>query len=174
VAVAEGERVAVRISSREPVRARIVDEPLPGFEVSRADLPEALGRPDAGVTVATSRHGAPLSVARLSALAPAIGSRGLTVAFGAPGRGLPEILDLPVEAVSGWTPPPVDSSATAAAGGDVGADADADADGGTEGGDEVPGGFDRWLDTIPDQGSEVVRTEEAMFATLAALRLPAR
>ena len=32
--------------------------------------------------------------------------------------------------------------------------------------------FDRWLNTVPDQGSEVVRTEEAIVATLGPLRLP--
>jgi len=32
--------------------------------------------------------------------------------------------------------------------------------------------FDLWLNTVPDQGSETVRTEEAMFATLSPLRLP--
>ncbi|MFB6146703.1 MAG: putative RNA uridine N3 methyltransferase [Halobacteriaceae archaeon] len=38
-------------------------------------------------------------------------------------------------------------------------------------GDGPPGPFDTWLNTVPDQGSEVVRTEEAMFATLACLSL---
>ena len=33
------------------------------------------------------------------------------------------------------------------------------------------GRFDLWLDTVPNQGSEVVRTEEAVFATLACLNL---
>jgi hypothetical protein len=32
-------------------------------------------------------------------------------------------------------------------------------------------GFDLWLNTIPNQGSEVVRTEEALFASLACLTL---
>ncbi|MBW4953623.1 RNA methyltransferase, partial [Klebsiella pneumoniae] len=32
-------------------------------------------------------------------------------------------------------------------------------------------GFDLWLNTIPQQGSETVRTEEAMFASLACLTL---
>jgi predicted SPOUT superfamily RNA methylase MTH1 len=32
-------------------------------------------------------------------------------------------------------------------------------------------GFDLWLNTIPRQGSEVVRTEEAMFASLGCLTL---
>jgi predicted SPOUT superfamily RNA methylase MTH1 len=144
--VSEGERVAIRISSREPVRARIVDEPPPGFAVRRADLPEALARPDAGVRIATSRHGTPLSIDRLATLAGRIDDAGdLTVAFGAPGRGLPAILDVAVEDV-------------AAAGGE-GVEPDTDP------------GFDLWLNTIPQQGSETVRTEEAMFASLAPLTL---
>ncbi|WP_248896147.1 RNA methyltransferase [Haloplanus halobius] len=139
--VSEGERVAIRISSREPVRARIVDEPLPGFEIRRTDLPEALARPDAGLRIATSRHGTALSV---DGLADIVGrSDDMTVVFGAPGRGLPDILDVPVEVV---------------------------ADGGDT--DVEPGpGFDLWLNTIPRQGSKTVRTEEAMFASLAPLTL---
>ncbi|MFB6187729.1 MAG: putative RNA uridine N3 methyltransferase, partial [Halobacteriaceae archaeon] len=31
--------------------------------------------------------------------------------------------------------------------------------------------FDIWLNTIPNQGSKTVRTEEAMFASLACLTL---
>jgi predicted SPOUT superfamily RNA methylase MTH1 len=141
--VEEGERVAIRISSREPVRARIVDEPLPGFEVRRADLPDVLARPDAGVRIATSVHGTELSVDRLAALVGRIGDGDLTVAFGAPGRGLPAILDVAVEEI--------------AAGGGESVDPDP--------------GFDLWLNTIPRQGSETVRTEEAMFASLAPLTL---
>ncbi|WP_049936031.1 putative RNA uridine N3 methyltransferase [Haloplanus natans] len=141
--VKEGERVAIRISSREPVRARIVDEPLPGFEVQRADLPDVLARPDAGVRIATSVHGTELSVGRLTELVGRIGDGDLTVAFGAPGRGLPAILDVAVEEV--------------AAGGGEGVEPDP--------------GFDLWLNTIPRQGSETVRTEEAMFASLAPLTL---
>jgi hypothetical protein len=138
-----GERVAVRISSREPVRARIVDEPLPGFVVERADLADALDRPDAGVRIATSRHGTALSTAALPGLAGRVAAEGATIAFGAPGRGLPDVLDVPVETLAA-----------------------PDADGGPT------AGFDRWLNTIPRQGSEVVRTEEAMFASLAPLSLP--
>ncbi|MFB6159910.1 MAG: putative RNA uridine N3 methyltransferase [Haloferacaceae archaeon] len=141
--VAEGERVAIRVSSREPVRARIVDEPLPGYTVRRVGLPEALSAPDAGYRIAASRHGVDLTVGRLADLTGRVAGD-LTVAFGAPERGLPAILDRSVEAV-----PP-------------------------ETGDDVepPDGFDLWLNTVPDQGSEVVRTEEAMFATLAPLTLP--
>jgi predicted SPOUT superfamily RNA methylase MTH1 len=144
MAVEEGERVAIRISSREPVRARIVDEPLPGPSVSRMDLSEALAGPERGVTIATSRHGEELSVGQLADLAPRVAD-GATVVFGAPGRGLPDILGVEAEAV-------------------------ADRDRTTNSVEPGPG-FDRWLNTIPRQGSEVVRTEEAMFATLATLAL---
>jgi predicted SPOUT superfamily RNA methylase MTH1 len=140
--VAEGERVTVRVSSRRPVRARLVDDPPPGFAVSRSDLSAALGREDAGVTIAASRHGDELSVPRLEALAGRIERDGLTVAFGAPDRGLPSIL---------------------------GVDADAAGTDTIESGN--PPGFDLWVNSIPKQGSEVVRTEEAMFATLACLTL---
>jgi predicted SPOUT superfamily RNA methylase MTH1 len=141
MAVGEGERVTVRISSREPVRARITDEAPPGFAVRRADLSAALGREDAGLRVATSRHGEVLSTTRLGALAGRA-SDGLTVAFGAPERGLPAMVGIDHESVSN-----AESSHA---------------------------GFDCWLNTVPEQGSEVVRTEEAVFASLALLTLPER
>jgi predicted SPOUT superfamily RNA methylase MTH1 len=138
MSVAEGERVTVRVSSRRPVRAKLVREPSPGFRVERVDHGTAHGRADAGLRVATSRAGEPLTVEGLSGLVDRVERDGVTVSFGAPGRGLPEILD-------------------------------------TDPGDVVDSrdqqGFDVWLDTVPDQGSEVVRTEEALFATLACLNL---
>jgi hypothetical protein len=79
-------------------------------------------------------------------------AEGATVAFGAPGRGLPDILGIETEAV-----------AARSTGGEVEPD----------GSDPDPG-FDLWLNTIPNQGSEVVRTEEAMFASLATLTLPSQ
>jgi predicted SPOUT superfamily RNA methylase MTH1 len=149
----EGERVTVRVSSRRPVRAKLVDESPPGFAVDRAGLDAALERDDAGFTVAASRHGEELSVTRLGQLVEALDGAGddagetadeagtgdLTVAFGAPERGLPAML--------GTDPP---------ASGETGDDGDR---------------FDLWLNTVPNQGSEVVRTEEAVFATLAPLNL---
>jgi predicted SPOUT superfamily RNA methylase MTH1 len=144
MAVEEGERVTVRISSRRPVRAKLVDRPLPGLTVERTDLSAALGREDAGVRIAASRFGEELTVGRLGTLAGRVGDDGMTVAFGAPERGLPDILGIEASAV-------------------------------TNGGDGVEPtadpGFDLWLNTVPDQGSEVVRTEEALFATLAPLSL---
>jgi hypothetical protein len=139
----EGERVTVRISSREPVRARLVDEALPGFVVDCMDLSDALSQ-EPGLRIAASEYGEPLSHARLGELLPQIAG-GMTVVFGSPGRGLPEILGIEPEAVS---------AAIAA-------------------GDHVDSyrGFDRWLNTIPRQGSETVRTEEAMFASLSCLTL---
>ena len=140
---AEGERVTVRISSREPVRARLVDEPTPGFDVECMDLSAALSD-EPGLRIAASEYGEELSHARLGDLLPQLAG-GMSVAFGSPGRGLPEILGLEPEAVS----------AAVAAGDHV----------------ESTPGFDRWLNTIPRQGSETVRTEEAMFASLGCLTL---
>jgi hypothetical protein len=135
----EGERVTIRVSSREPVRAKLVDDPPPGFAVERAAIEDALTRPDAGVRIAASRLGEVLTVDRLAALAERTADGGLTVAFGAPGRGLPEILDCEPRAETI--------------------------------GDEPRTRFDLWLNTVPNQGSETIRTEEALFATLAPLTL---
>ena len=139
----EGERVTVSISSREPVRAKLVDEPTPGYVVDVTDLDRALARENTGLTIASSRHGERLQPGGLDSLATACREAGdgrlsYTVAFGAPERGLPAIHGL-------------------------------DPDGVREG--RRTGGFDRWVNTVPNQGSEVVRTEEAMFATLGCLNL---
>jgi predicted SPOUT superfamily RNA methylase MTH1 len=151
--VQEGERVTVRVSSREPVRARLLDDPSPGPSVERVDLSAQLARDDAGLRVGTSRHGRPLTVDRLEGLTRRVERDGATVAFGAPGRGLPEILGIEHDALA---------SHREASGG---AADEADATPG------APGRFDRWVDAFPNQGSEVVRTEEALFGVLATLTL---
>jgi predicted SPOUT superfamily RNA methylase MTH1 len=135
--LSEGERVTIRLSSRRPVRAKLLDEPPSGFSVERADLDDALAREDAGERVGTSRHATPLTAGRLPAVVDRVRD-GMTVAFGAPERGLPAMLGVSPEAVAA---------------------------------DDAPGGFDTWINAVPDQGSEVVRTEEAVFATLACLKL---
>ena len=165
MSVGEGERVTVRITSRRPVRAKLVDESPPGFAVERTDLDAALARPDAGVRIATSRHGEPLTLGRLEALGPAIDDDGLTVAFGAPERGLPEILGIDPETVASGAPTDGQGDRASAMEGDRARDDE----------DRVTcdPGFEHWLDTVPNQGSEVVRTEEALFATLACLALRA-
>ena len=159
--VEEGERVTVRISSRRPVRAKLTDDPLPGLSVEQTDLSAALGREDAGVRIAASRFGEELTVGRLETLAGRIERDGMTVAFGAPERGLPDILGVDPSTVI---------AASSGRDGDKRGDAEADAD--VEPGDPETG-FDLWLNTVPQQGSETVRTEEAMFATLAPLSLRA-
>ena len=149
--VREGERVTIRISSRRPVRAKLVDDPLPGLAVEWTDLSAALGREDAGVRIAASRHGEPLTVGGLETRVGRVERDGMTVAVGAPGRGLPAILGIEESAVPSST---IDDWAGRD---DVEPTADP--------------GFDLWLNTVPNQGSETVRTEEAMFATLSALSL---
>ena len=147
-APAEGERVTIRVSSRRPLRAKLVDEPHPGFTVERESVDSALQCPDTGLRIAASRHGEELTVSRLDSLVQRT-SEGLTVVFGAPDRGLPEILDCG---------PGEETVSTA----DTSDESD---------GNEPLARFDLWLNTVPRQGSDVVRTEEAMFATLAPLNL---
>ena len=161
--VGEGERVTVRVSSRRPVRAKLVDQPPAGFDVDAADLDTALARDDAGLKVAASRHGRHLTVGLLGDLVREIrvgDERAVTVAFGAPERGLPAILDVDPDAVG------TDAGTTGDEPDTVGGDP-----GPTRGDDQGETGFDLWLNTVPSQGSEVVRTEEAVFATLAPLSL---
>ncbi len=153
--VTEGERVTVRISSRRPVRAKLEDSPLPGLAIERTDLQAALSREDAGVCIASSRYGEPLTVGRLETLAGRIERDGMTVAFGSPERGLPDILGIEVSAIEASNEDAGGSPAT------------------EDGVEPLDCGFDLWLNTVPDQGSAVVRTEEALFATLASLSLRA-
>ena len=75
----------------------------------------------------------------LTGLINRVNREGMTVAFGAPGRGLPTILGSSPKEILG----PHDSGSK----------------------------FDCWLNTIPNQSSETVRTEEAMIASLALLSL---
>lgn len=127
-----GERVVVSISSREPVRAKLLTGVSTGPRVREQALPDAL-ESARGLRIATSRHGQPLTLGVLTDRLSTRHESGMTLTFGAPGRGLREICH---------------SLGLAK--------------------DEL---FDLWLNTIPDQGSEVVRTEEAMIASLACLRL---
>ena len=174
--VEEGERVTIRISSRRPVRAKLVDRPLPGLDVGRMGLSAALGRSDAGVRIATSRFGEGLTVGRLGALSARVERDGMTVAFGSPGRGLPEILDVDVDmeaervAEGGDGTLPSTSQSQRDAGDEPPSDA-VEFESESESESDPPERFDLWLNTIPNQGSETVRTEEAMFASLACLTL---
>jgi len=149
--VEEGERVTIRVSSRRPVRAKLLDETPPGFQVVRSTIGDELARPDAGYRVATSRHGRTLTASGLPDETRRVQGDGMTIAFGSPARGLPPMLGLSESTIAESS---ADTSVT---------------DGG--GSANAPGGFDTWLNVIPRQGSEVVRTEEALFAALACLTL---
>lgn len=161
--VEEGERVTIRISSRRPLRARIVDDVSAGVSVEQAALDAVLTRPDSGLRIASSRYGEVLTLSllgdlrqRLAGTEPesatddadrSAGEWTYTVAFGAPERGLPEICDIDPSVVGQRDDTSDDESRPDRS------------------------RFDLWLNTVPNQGSETVRTEEAMFATLACLNL---
>lgn len=162
--VEEGERVTIRISSRRPLRARIVDDVSAGVSVEQATLDAVLTRPDSGFRIASSRYGEVLTLSLLGDLRQRLagtesenateadtesnaGERTYTVAFGAPERGLPEICDIDPSVVGQRDDTSDDASRPDRS------------------------RFDLWLNTVPNQGSETVRTEEAMFATLACLNL---
>jgi hypothetical protein len=121
---AEGERVTVRIASRDPLRAEVVDpDAVPvytGFAVERAPIDDWCAAHD-GDLVALSRDGDRATVDDFSR------RDDVALVFGAPGRGVRAIL----------------------------ADLDASV------------AFDAVLNTVPDQGVATVRTEEAVWATLA-------
>ncbi|WP_330632337.1 RNA methyltransferase [Halocatena halophila] len=152
--VDQGERVTIRIASEEPLRARIItDESPPGVRVERATMDVALNRTDSGVRIAASRYGEELSIESLTTLSQQLTGAtpseepSFTVAFGAPERGLPKILDIDPDGVELRDTPSADDS------------------------QPDRSRFDLWLNTVPRQGSETIRTEEALFATLACLNL---
>ena len=145
----EGERVTVRISSREPVRAKLLDEEPPGPRVSERTLSSVLSD-DTGLRIATSRLGQRLTIGLLRGPLSVRHQTPVTLVFGAPGRGLTEICDsLGIDARPPDTPGSVPDSIEP----------------------DPTRPFDLWLNTIPDQHSEVVRTEEAILASLACLHL---
>mgnify|MGYP000020459901 CR=1 FL=1 len=169
----EGERVSVRVSSRRPVRAKIVDESPPGFAVDATDLDAALERDDAGLTIAASRYGEELTVTKLDQLVEEL--RGDGDSPGSDDAGTDADVDAGGDEAADATDGEDDATGhlTVAFGAPerglpVILETDPPASGET--GDESDR-FDLWLNTVPNQGSEVVRTEEAVFATLAPLNL---
>lgn len=122
--IREGERVTLRISSREPLRAEVVPpDEVPhytGYRVMEAGLTDWLATHD-GATVMASREGEPVRPEHLA-------GDDVALVFGSPDRGVQEILRTQYDA----SPE-----------------------------------FDAAVNTIPSQGVETVRTEEAVHATLA-------
>ncbi len=125
--IREGERVTLRISSRDPLRAEVAeDPPYGGYEVERSPLDDWLDSFD-GVVVCTSRRGREVELSDLRADT-------LALVFGSPERGVQEIMRERGSSVS----------------------------------------FDHVLNTVPDQGVETVRTEEAVYASLALANIANR
>jgi len=170
--VGEGERVSVRVSSRRPVRAKIVDESPPGFAVDATDLDAALERDDAGLTIAASRYGEELTVTKLDQLVGRLrGDDGSRASDDAADAGTDADVDAGDEAADATDGEDGRGHLTVAFGAPergLPAILETDPPASGETGDDW---FDLWLNTVPSQGSEVVRTEEAVFATLAPLNL---
>ncbi|MFB6282365.1 MAG: putative RNA uridine N3 methyltransferase [Halobacteria archaeon] len=128
--IREGERVTLRISSRDPVRAKTVSrDEVPhywGYSVDRKPLDEWIDDYE-GTVVSTSRYGE-----RFGCDAAYTDADELALVFGSPDRGVEAILR--------------DYYGTSI-------------------------GFDAVVNTVPEQGTETVRTEEAVFATLSLLNV---
>ena len=128
--IREGERVSLRISSRDPVRAELVSrEQVPhywGYSVEQASLDSWI-EGYSGTVVSTSRYGD-----RFECDAGYTDADNLALVFGSPDRGVESILRDYYD---------------------------------------VSIGFDAVVNTVPGQGTETVRTEEAVFATLALFNM---
>ncbi len=142
VSMQKGERVNVRVTSNKPLKAVPVDDDeiagYWGYSVARAgSLSRALTRTP-GLRIATSRYGESIDVDLLRKMGAESGSEDVLVVFGAPHKGISEILDEEKK---------------------------------EERGESFIAEFDYTLNTLPDQGTETVRLEEAIVATLAILNL---
>jgi len=135
--------VTVRISSRRPVGRSSSMNPFRGFRSSRRTCGQHSWREDAGVHIAASdsvKHHRPGSSRRWRTRSTRWDDRRLRRA-----EGLPAILEIEESAVSAARDAAVEQDKQV---------------------EPLPIEFDLWLNTVPDQGA-VVRTEEALFATLA-------
>ncbi len=142
VSMQKGERVNVRVTSNKPLKAVPVDDDeiagYWGYSVARAgSLSRALTRTP-GLRIATSRYGESIDADLLRKIGAESGSEDVLVVFGAPHKGISEILDEEKK---------------------------------EERGKSFIAEFDYTLNTLPDQGTETVRLEEAIVATLAILNL---
>lgn len=134
VPLQKGERVNVRITSEKPLKAVPVERDeiseYWGYSVTQTD---GLSRaPGGGLAIATSRYGKPIDADLLTKIGAECEAEDVLIAFGAPHKGISEIMQE----------------------------------------EETPmSGFDYVLNTLPDQGTETVRVEEAVVATLAILNM---
>lgn len=134
VPLQKGGRVNVRIVSTKPLKAIPVrrDEITEywGYSVTKtASLSSTIG---SGVRIATTRYGKIIDIDLLKELRENCAAKDVMIAFGAPHKGIVEIM----------------------------------------GEERTPmSRFDYVLNTLPDQGTETVRVEEAVIATLAILNI---
>jgi len=139
-APSKGSRVTVRVTEKHPnlrgvfAKQGEVDEYW-GYRVRVAKIGLASVATDGGygLTIATSRSGAPYNEARELLSKGWLDAKSILIAFGSPKRGIDEILRREGKSV-----------------GDT---------------------FRFNVNTVPGQGCETVRTEEALHATLAILNL---
>lgn len=129
----------VQVTANKPLKAiPVADDEITGYwgySVARADSLTGALTPTPGLRIATSRYGEEIDADLLRKMGEESGSKDVLVVFGAPHKGISEIMD-----------------------------------------EEMKGGsliaeFDYTLNTIPDQGTETVRLEEAIVSTLAILNL---
>jgi len=147
VSMQKGERVNVRVTSNKPLKAVPVDDDeiagYWGYSVARAgSLSRALTLTP-GLRIATSRYGESIDADLLRKIGAESGSGDVLVVFGAPHKGISEIMDEEQRRKKG----------------------------GAKGGKSFIAEFDYTLNVLPDQGTATVRLEEAVVATLAILNL---
>ena len=155
VSIQKGERVNVQVTSNKPLKAVPVDDDeIAGYwgysVMSAGTLSEALTSTPApthaqGLRIATSRYGESIDADLLRKIGEDSWSRDVLVVFGAPHKGISEIMDEEKRREGGGEK--------------------------EKGAKSFISEFDYTLNVIPDQGTATVRLEEAVVATLAILNL---
>ena len=149
VSMQKGERVNVRVTSKKPLKAVPVDDDeiagYWGYSVARAGtLSGALAPTQTqtpGLRIATSRCGESIDADLLRKIGAESGSEDVLVVFGAPHKGISEIMDEEKREAK------------------------------EKRAESFIAEFDYTLNTLQDQGTATVRLEEAIVATLAILNL---
>ena len=149
VTLKKGERVNVQVTSKKPLKAVPVDDDeiagYWGYSVARAGtLSGALAPTQTqtpGLRIATSRCGESIDADLLRKIGAESGSEDVLVVFGAPHKGISEIMDEEKREAK------------------------------EKRAESFIAEFDYTLNTLPDQGTATVRLEEAIVATLAILNL---
>jgi len=131
VKVRSGQRVTVKVFSRDPLEVELFQKPSKSWGYS-VEVVSSINEALNGLVISTTKHGRPITSAMLKEIAQR-NVASIAVVFGAPNRGLDEILSeigLSTQDVSDYV-----------------------------------------VNAIPDQGTETVRTEEAILATLSVLNI---